>query len=283
MPNARISFEFLLAIACAALSMAACNPVALVRPEADKVVVSGSSPPPAKGPVYSIDFDVRGCYQPGTLRVLLNGRDISSRYPCSSGTCGALTTPDDLRYVRNTAKAYVQTVAWTAAGNGNLFCGSANYSYDFLAYGLGYTCTPEDVATGAPGTSFAAMSYASLPSTNRCMMSGHGLGLSVRAGGSTAGTVFVELGVPAPSPNGLEIQILSDGNTDLTINNVAVNGQPPSTVISTVTVPMLDLRTSFTVSVSPARVPLGTTKLIRQITLKAPGFAPTELVVTIAR
>jgi hypothetical protein len=84
------------------LLIAGCSPVVLHKP--DWAVTSGTRPR-APEPAYSMDFTLRDSYQPGTLRVSLNGQDITGRYsgcPNLSGvSCSADSTPDDFLGVPN--------------------------------------------------------------------------------------------------------------------------------------------------------------------------------------
>jgi hypothetical protein len=263
----------LTALACGVLVTSASSPVRLQHPSA---VEQGKTPPPPSAPTYSIDFDLGKSYQPGSLRVRLNGQDITQRFGARGS---APVGPNDLRGTTGT-NDYVQTLSWTASCiRGARSCVDANATVTFLAWGLGFTCSPlaYDLMTSTNGR-FVLATYAKLATPN-CMSPNYSLGLNRRTAHS--GTVTVELGAPAPA-GGLVVQIVPE--PDPTKPWLIVNGRPPLAP-STVNVPASTQRASFEVTLLPDKLPpvtIPATTLMTTILLKAGGFPPTFVPVRIA-
>jgi hypothetical protein len=255
----------LLAGALVSILITGCAPVVLNKPNA---VAVGQTPQNPTEPVYEIDFTFRYSYESNTLRVDLNGQDITQRYT-------SLATDD----FKGVADRYVQTLHWTASCiPGTAFCTNADFTYTFRAWGLGFTCAPQGFDQSSrtnlptPPTSYATTL---LPHPN-CMDPSHSLRLSPTTG--TSGTVTIEL---APA-GGLTVQLIPDSDPKkawLSINGGAVSAP------ATLSIPMSAQRQSFNVALLPANLPAGfiqAQKLYTSIALKAKGFAPTTVPVSIA-
>jgi hypothetical protein len=267
----------------AILLASGCSPVTLNKPDSTQVSFGAtSSPPTATGPVFSIEFQLKSSYQPGTLHVTLNGSDITGRFMgCAGGNNQPCAAPTQLTdFPLTPAK---ETLTWTAACNGAVFCSNANFVALFQVFGLAFDCSPLVAIPGPPSHVVVGVGGGGRGSSGvspgrpapNCMTTSEALGLNA-GGGSGAVTVFT--GVPAP-PGGIDIQVVPDP----AVFWLSINGGPFAAPAVLHITPR-DQQIPFSVGVNVAglpRLPPGSPPLQTAITISAIGFAQSKIPVII--